>query len=106
MLPVTYFVIDMFNFPCLSGPLPYQNEAKEEKQNVVITTKVETVEEKTVEKKVSVAKAKPSQSAAVKEAPSKPTRGKQEVLKVFAALIVFVFFALLLLSFVRSVGDD
>lgn len=95
----------MFDSPCLPGPLPYQNEAKEEKQKVIITTKVETVEEKTVEKKESVAKEMPAQSAPVKEAPSKPTSGKQEVLKVFAALIVFVFFALLLLSFVRIVGD-
>ena len=102
---LTYFMTDMFNSPCLPGQLASLNEAKEEKEQVVITTKVETVKEETVKQKESVAKELPTQSSPVKEAPPPPTTGKQEVLKVFAALIVFLFFALLLLSFVRGVGD-
>lgn len=87
----------------MPGPLPDQNNAKEEKEQVIVTTKVETIEEKTV--KESVVKEEPAQSLTVKDAPSK-TSGRQEVLKVFFTLIAILFLALLLLSFVREVGDE
>ena len=41
----------------------------------------------------------------VNEAPTKTTKGGQEVFKLFAALVVFTFVVIVLLSFVPEVGD-
>ena len=106
MCVVYHLVTDMFNFLCITGPLPYKSEAKEEKEEVVVTTKVQSVKETKVKQEESVVNKMPTKRSPVNEAPSKTKgTGIQEVLKVFAALFVFTFFALLLLSFVRGVGD-
>ena len=47
----------------------------------------------------------PIKRAPANDAPTKSMKGVHEVCKVFAALLVFTFFVLLLLSFVREVGD-
>lgn len=98
-------VTDMFNFLCITGPLPYKSEAKEEKEEVVVATKVQSVKETKVKQEESVVNEMPTKRSPVNEAPSKTTKGRQEVLKVFAGLCVFTFFMLLLLSFVHKVGE-
>jgi len=86
------------------GPLPYKSEAKEEKQEVV-TTKVQSVEETNIKQEKSVVNKMPIKRSPVNEATTKTMKGRQEVLKVFATLLVFTFIVILLLSFVREVGD-
>ena len=95
----------MLNSSCLTAPLSYKNKAKEEIEEVVVTTKVETVEEKLVERKEAVVEEEPSKVLPVTEATLKTTSARQEVLKIFAAVAIFAFVSLLLLSFVRSVGN-
>lgn len=47
----------------------------------------------------------PIKRSPVNEASTKTMKGRQEVLKVFATLLVFTFIVILLLSFVHEVGD-
>lgn len=105
MCVVHHLVTEMFNCLCITGPLPYKSEAKEEKQEVVVTTKVQSVEETNIKQEKSVVNKMPIKRSPVNEAPTKTMKGRQEVLKVFATLLVFTFIVILLLSFVHEVGD-
>ena len=105
MCVVYHLVNEMFNVLCITGPLPHKIEEKEEKQDVVVATKVQSVKETNIKQEESVVSEMPVKKSPVNEAPTKTTKGGQEVCKVFAALLVLTFIVILLLSFVPEVGD-